>query len=138
MCIGCVNVIVPSAAYEASFAQGIHCVKMFKYGAFSGPYFSAFGLNTERYEVSLRIQSKCGKIRTRKNSVFGHFSRKAYAFVVNLVSNILFYPIQYYLSFASWLTLSTPKCPILSLILDKLTTSSFLVELLGLLGLSSR
>ena len=27
---------------------------------------------TER--VSLRIQSECGKIRTRKNSVFGHFS----------------------------------------------------------------
>ena len=27
------------------------------------------------YRVSLRIQSKCGKIRTRKNSVFGHFSR---------------------------------------------------------------
>ena len=25
--------------------------------------------------VSLRIQSKCRKIRTRKNSVFGHFSR---------------------------------------------------------------
>ena len=24
--------------------------------------------------VSLRIQSECGKIRTRKNSVFGHFS----------------------------------------------------------------
>ena len=27
------------------------------------------------YGVSLRIQSECGKIRTRKNSVFGHFSR---------------------------------------------------------------
>ena len=26
-------------------------------------------------QVSLRIQSECGKIRTRKNSVFGHFSR---------------------------------------------------------------
>ena len=25
----------------------------------------------------LRIQSECGKIRTRKNSVFGHFSRVA-------------------------------------------------------------
>ena len=25
--------------------------------------------------VSLRIQSECGKTRTRKNSVFGHFSR---------------------------------------------------------------
>ena len=27
--------------------------------------------------VNLRIQSKCEKIRTRKNSVFGHFSRSA-------------------------------------------------------------
>ena len=26
----------------------------------SGPYFSAFGLNTEMYGVSLRIQSECG------------------------------------------------------------------------------
>ena len=25
--------------------------------------------------VNLRIQSECGKIRTRKNSLFGHFSR---------------------------------------------------------------
>ena len=33
---------------------------------FSGPYFPAFGLNTERYGVFLLIQSKCGKIRTRK------------------------------------------------------------------------
>ena len=44
---------------------------------FSGPYFPAFGLNTERYEVCLHIQSKCGKIWTRKNSVFGFFSRSA-------------------------------------------------------------
>ena len=47
---------------------------MSKYGVISGLYFPAFGLNTERYEVSLRIQSECGKIRTRNNSVFGHFS----------------------------------------------------------------
>ena len=33
---------------------------------FSGPCFPPFGLNTERYSVSLRIQSKCGKIRTGK------------------------------------------------------------------------
>ena len=50
---------------------------MSKYGVFSGQYFPAFGLNTERYEVSLRIQSECGKIRTRKNSVFGHISHSA-------------------------------------------------------------
>ena len=34
---------------------------MSKYGVFSGPYFLAFRLNTERYFVSLRIQSECGK-----------------------------------------------------------------------------
>ena len=28
-------------------------------------YFPAFGLNTKRYGVSLRIQSKCKKMRTR-------------------------------------------------------------------------
>ena len=49
--------------------------KVSKYGVISGPYFPAFGLNTEGYFVSLHIQSKCGKIRTRNNSVFGHFSR---------------------------------------------------------------
>ena len=45
---------------------------MSKYKVFSAPYFPAFGLNTE---VSLRIHSECGKIRIRKNSVFGHISR---------------------------------------------------------------
>ena len=42
---------------------------------YSGPHFPAFGLNTERYSVFLRIQSKCGKKRTRKCSLFGHFSQ---------------------------------------------------------------
>ena len=48
--------------------------KVSKYGVFSGPYFPSFGPNTERYGVSLGIHSKCEKKRTRKNSVFGHFS----------------------------------------------------------------
>ena len=43
-----------------------HCVKSVHIPSFSGPYFPAFGLNTERYSVSLRIQSECGKIRTKK------------------------------------------------------------------------
>ena len=38
---------------------------MSKYEVFSGPYFPAFGLNTERYGLSLRIQSECGKMGTR-------------------------------------------------------------------------
>ena len=43
------------------------------YRVISCPYFPAFGLN-----ISIRIltQFDCGKIRTRNNSVFGHFSRR--------------------------------------------------------------
>ena len=33
--------------------------------SYSGPYFPAFALNTERYFASLGIQSELGKIRTR-------------------------------------------------------------------------
>ena len=44
--------------------------KVYKYGVLSGPYFPAFGLTTEKYGVS---QSKCEKVRTRKNPVFGTF-----------------------------------------------------------------
>ena len=48
--------------------------KVSKYGVFSGPSFPAFTLNTKRYFISLRIQSKCRETRTRKNSVFRHIS----------------------------------------------------------------
>ena len=42
-----------------------HCVKSVRIWSYSGLYFPAFGLNTDRYKVCLRIQSKCGKRRTR-------------------------------------------------------------------------
>ena len=51
--------------------------KVSKYGVFSGHYFPVLELNTEIYGVYLRIQSEYRKIRTRKNSVFEHFSRSA-------------------------------------------------------------
>ena len=35
------------------------------WSSYPGPHFLSFGLNTEIYEVSLRIQSECGKRRTR-------------------------------------------------------------------------
>ena len=38
------------------------------------PYFPVFGLNTEIYSINPCIHSKYRKIRTRNNSVFGHFS----------------------------------------------------------------
>ena len=43
-----------------------HYVKYVRIRGYSGLHIPAFGLITERYEVSLHIQSKCGKMRTRK------------------------------------------------------------------------
>ena len=43
-----------------------HCVKNIRIRSFSGPYFHVFELNRMSYTISLCIQSKCGKIRTRK------------------------------------------------------------------------
>ena len=44
-----------------------HCVKSVHIRSYSGPYFPAFELNTERYGVFLRIHSEFGKMRTRIN-----------------------------------------------------------------------
>ena len=46
----------------------LHCLRSVRFRSYSGPYFLAFGLNTERYSVSLRIHSECGKLRTRTTS----------------------------------------------------------------------
>ena len=54
----------------------IHCLKSVYIRSYSGPYFPAFGLNTERYGVSFRIQSKCGEIRTKIVVLYGDFWRK--------------------------------------------------------------
>ena len=43
----------------------INCVKSVRIRSYSGPHFPAFWLNLERYEVSLCIQSECGKMGTR-------------------------------------------------------------------------
>ena len=42
-----------------------HCLKIVRIRSYSGPHFPAFGLNTERYRVSLCTQFECGKMRTR-------------------------------------------------------------------------
>ena len=43
-----------------------NCMKSVLIQSLSCSYFSAFGLNTERYGVSVCIQSKCGNKRSRK------------------------------------------------------------------------
>ena len=63
-----------------------HCVKSVRIRSYPGPHFPAPGLNTERYEVSLRIQFECGKMRTKITpntdtfyAVFVHL-KKSYEF----------------------------------------------------------
>ena len=57
---------------------------MSQYGVISDPYFPVFGLNTKIYSADLRIQSEYRKIRTRKNSVFGLFSRSESALLIGV------------------------------------------------------
>ena len=56
-----IETILPLVAVLSYF----HCVKSVCVRSYSGPHFPAFRLNTERYGVSLRIQSECGKMWTR-------------------------------------------------------------------------
>ena len=76
-----------------------HCVKSVCIWSCSGPYFPAFGLNTQRYGVSLRIQSECGKIRTRITPNTGIFH------TVRVTEMILFASIK-----ATWRCLEDSSC----------------------------
>ena len=69
---------------KAKYSRGVHSVKGVRIRRFSSPYFPAFGLNTDRYGVSLRIQSECGKIRTIKTLNTDTF----HAVVFRTLSNI--------------------------------------------------
>ena len=55
------------------FYGTLHCMKSVQIWSYFWSAFPLFGLNTEMYGVKLRIQSEYKKIRTRNNSVFGHF-----------------------------------------------------------------
>ena len=48
--------------------------------------------NTEFFLV--HIQSECGKMRTRKNSVFGHFSRSVWLKKLKMVNKVLPYAFK--------------------------------------------
>ena len=50
---------------ECDETNNEHCVKGVCIRSYSGTHFPSFGLNTERYFVSLRMLSECGKMWTR-------------------------------------------------------------------------
>ena len=55
-----------------------HCVKSVRIRSFSGPYFPAFGLNMDRYRVSLQNSVRMRENTDRKNSEYGHFSHSVF------------------------------------------------------------
>ena len=56
------NILIFGAVNEMIYLTLRRSVGIWSY---SGAYFLTFGLNPERYSVSLRIQAECGKMRTR-------------------------------------------------------------------------
>ena len=52
--------------YKDLVSFTFHCVKSVSIRTFCGLYFPAFRLTTKIYSSNLCIQSRCGKIRTRK------------------------------------------------------------------------
>ena len=73
--------------------------KKCQFRSYSGQHFPAFGLSTERYRVSLRIQSECGKMRTRitPNTDTLHAMTKMLIFSKHkhaIHNHLLFTPLQ--------------------------------------------
>ena len=58
----------------------MHCIKSVRIPSYSDPQFPPFGLNTEKYGVSLRLQSESVKIRTRTTPNTDSF----YAVMINI------------------------------------------------------
>ena len=62
-----------------------HCVKSVRIQSFFGPYFHRFRLNTKICSVNLRIQSKCGEMRTRKTLNADTFHATCYGQLGDLI-----------------------------------------------------
>ena len=72
-----------------------HYVKSVRIRSFSGPYFPAFGVKMVRYSVSLRIQYKREKMRTRKTSNTDTFHVVNNSRTVAFPLEIFFYYFSY-------------------------------------------
>ena len=66
------------------------CLKSVRIRSYCGLYFPAVGLSTDRYFVSLRTESKCGKIRTTITLNTDTFSAVFVSQVTLLLSFLLF------------------------------------------------
>ena len=71
-------------------------MKSVRIRSYSGQHFPSFGLNTERCSISVRIQFKCGEIRTRITPNTDTFYTVHGAFMKVSIKNPL---RRYFLSF---------------------------------------
>ena len=62
-----------------------HCVKSVRIRRFSGPYFLAFGLNTENYEASFVFSPNEGKYGPENLRIRTFFTQWIYFYVKCLV-----------------------------------------------------
>ena len=76
---------------ETRISEDFIAWKVSKYRVFASPYFRAFRQNTEIYGENLCIQSEYRKIRTRRNSVFRHFSHSPCLFLDTHFADVLTY-----------------------------------------------
>ena len=60
-----IDILTVIRLQEINNLPNSQCVKSVCIRSYSGLYFPAFGLNTERYRVSLCIYSECEEIQTR-------------------------------------------------------------------------
>ena len=102
---------VPFSIYIPGHTDQKKLLKIVLIRSFSGPSFPAFGLNAKIYGVNLRIESEYRKIRTRQNSVFGHFSRSNCLGSDTLKFNILAPKLHHFLNENVYCSL--PKNPFL-------------------------
>ena len=70
-----------------------HYVKSVRIRSLSGLYFPTVVLNTEKYGLSLRIQSECGKIQTRKTPNTDTFHAVWCLTYCTRKKDILFWPL---------------------------------------------
>ena len=70
------------------------CVKSVQISSFFWSVFSGIRAEYGEIPVFLHIQSECEKIRTRKNSVFGHFSPSDGFFSLVRVTNDLHFSLE--------------------------------------------
>ena len=72
-------------------------MKSVRIRSYSGPHFPAFGVNTGKYSVSLRIHSECEKTRNRitpNTTIFTQFNTVISRYIIENCENCQNYNLQ--------------------------------------------